>query len=84
MTDREEAQRRSARRALRGKREGRRERAPADRNAVPTLLYGTNSNYATFKKKIALAAFGQFKDLARLFDLNEYFEPEAQPPNITE
>lgn len=77
MTEpREEIQNRGPRRAQRGKREGRRERAPADRNAVPTLLYGTHSNYTTFKKKLSLAALAQYKDLGRLFDTNEYYVPD--------
>jgi len=42
---------------------------------VPTLRHGTANNFPTFKKKISVAALVTYKDLAKLFDLNEYFIP---------
>ena len=76
MTDNEERTgRRGERRPQRGKRESRSERAPADRNAVPTLRYGVDNNFPTFKKKMSVAALEAYKDLGRLFDTNEYYEP---------
>ena len=77
MSDTEERTRGAARKAQRGttKHPGRSERPPADRNAVPTLRYGKDNNFASFKKKLSVAALETYKDLGRMFDLGEYYVP---------
>ena len=44
---------------------------------VPVLTYGAESNFLDFKKKFVTKAKVDFKDLGRLFDLDEYFVPPA-------
>ena len=53
---------------------------PEDRNAVPTLKYGTDNNYAIFKKNLSMAAMEKYGDLARLIDTGEYYTPEEIDP----
>ena len=76
MTDKERNQRKGDRRTRKGKSDTHRDRAPADRNEVPTLRHGANNNFPLFKKKISVSALETYKDLGRLFDLNEYYAPD--------
>ena len=60
----------------RGNRPSRAEREPVDRNAVPMLRHGTENNFPTHKKKMAIAALEKYHDLGRMIDLGEYYVPE--------
>ncbi len=44
---------------------------------VPVLTYGAESNFLDFKKKFVIKAKVDFKDLGKLFNLNEYYVPPA-------
>ena len=44
--------------------------------SVPKLRYGANSNLATFKQKMVVAAMEKYGNLARLLELDEYYEPD--------
>ena len=44
---------------------------------VPVLTYGAESNFLDFKKKFVIKAKVDFKDLGKLFDLDEYYVPPA-------
>ena len=57
----------------------RRSRSPVNQSAVPRLKHGASNNFPIFKKKIVVAALEQYKDLARLIELGEYYEP----PEVT-
>ena len=41
------------------------------------LTYGTDSNFLEFKKKFVIKATVEYKDLGRLFELDEYYVPPA-------
>ena len=61
----------------RGARSPSREREPPeDRKVVPVLKYGTDNNFAVFKKNLSMAAMEKYGDLARLIDTGDYFVPE--------
>ena len=48
-----------------------------DRNAVPMLRHGTENNFPTHKKKLAVAVLEKYHDLGRMIDLGEYYVPDA-------
>ena len=76
MTDTETTQQRRNPSKGRGNRPSRAEKEPADRNAVPMLRHGTENNFPTFKKKLAVAVLEKYNDLGRMIDLGEYYVPE--------
>ena len=47
---------------------------------VPTLRYGANSNFATFKQRLVVVGMQKYGDLARLVELDKYYEPDAINP----
>ena len=42
---------------------------------VPVLTHGADSNFLEFKRKFIIKATVEFKDLGRMFELNEYYVP---------
>ena len=44
---------------------------------MPVLTYGADSNFLDFKKKFITKATVEYKDLGRLFELDEYYVPPA-------
>ena len=55
----------------------RRERLQSRLTDVPVLTYGADSNFLDFKKKFITKATVEYKDLGRLFELDEYYVPPA-------
>ena len=46
-----------------------------DTIVVPILRYGTNSNFLKFKEKLSRLALKDYKDLGRIIEDMEYYEP---------
>ena len=42
---------------------------------VPILQFGSGNNFNVFKEKLAIVALEKFGDLARLIEIDEYWEP---------